>query len=102
MGRLEEARAAAGALAGLEEEGSARQHGARTVRASATSGGDMLDMTWVLAETPPPPKWTEIVGAVNGTLTFLALVIGGTVGYLRFLKTRKMHASCALKVEAKA
>lgn len=49
---------------------------------------------------PGKPKWTEIVVAVNGTITLIAVLVGATVGYLRFLKSRKLHASCGLSLEA--
>jgi hypothetical protein len=46
------------------------------------------------------PTWTDIVGAVNGSLTFVALVAGGTVAYVRFLRGRVLHASCDLELTA--
>ena len=46
------------------------------------------------------PTWTDIVVAVNGTLTFIALVVGGTVAYVRFLRGRVLHAHCQLDLTA--
>lgn len=49
---------------------------------------------------PTQPKWTEVVGAINGSLTFIAVIVGAAVGYLRFLKSRKLHASCGLTMDS--
>ena len=52
----------------------------------------------VLAAAEPP--WTDVAGAVTGALTLLAIIVGATVGYVRFARSRKMHGRCSLVIEA--
>lgn len=67
----------------------------------ARSGVLMLQLVAAAVDTAPTqPKWTDVVGAINGSLTLIAVIVGGTVGYLRFLKSRKLHASCGLTMDA--
>jgi hypothetical protein len=40
------------------------------------------------------PNWADAVSAIAGALTLVALVLGGLVGYVRFLRRRVLHASC--------
>lgn len=46
-------------------------------------------------------KPTEVWIAINGTATWLLVLVGAVIGYLRFVRRREMHASCELEVHVK-
>lgn len=47
------------------------------------------------------PTWTDIVGAASTAATAAAVLIGGIVGYNRYLRRRDPHAKCDLELAAK-
>lgn len=46
------------------------------------------------------PKWTEIVGALTGATTAAAVIVGGVVGYRRFVRERPYYTRADLSVVA--